>query len=110
MQLQAVMHDAEKYSSKPIIILGDFNTWEGAAVKKMHRLFEPAGYRTPFDDQPTFFLKLIFFPLELKLDWIWVRNAEAVKAGVERNVSFSDHWPLWAVVKFTESANKKRQS
>jgi len=108
-QLQAVMRDAEKYSSKPVIILGDFNTWEGSAVKKTHKLFEPAGFQTPFDDQPTFFRKLLFFPLELKLDWIWVRNAETVKFGVERNVSLSDHWPLWAVVKLGRGPNKTGQ-
>ncbi len=38
-------------------------------------------------------------PIELKLDWIWLRNLEAVGNGIDREVKVSDHWPLWIVIR-----------
>jgi endonuclease/exonuclease/phosphatase family metal-dependent hydrolase len=99
-QFQAVLNDLSRYPKEmPAVILGDFNTWEASAVTKTRKLFTNAGFETPFDDRSTFSRNIIFFPLELKLDWIWLRNLEGVSSGVERKISISDHWPMWCVVK-----------
>ncbi len=99
-QLQAVLQDLGKHPGKmPAVILGDFNTWEMTAVTKTHKLFEGKDFHTPFESRATFLRKILFFPLELKLDWIWIRNAEVVKAGIERSIDLSDHWPLWAILR-----------
>ncbi len=110
-QMQAVLHDVGRYPhSMPTVVLGDFNTWELSAVTKTRKLFREAGFQTPFDDQPTFFRRVLFVPLELKLDWIWLRNLEVVSAGIERRISLSDHWPLWIVVKSQQTSGTKTPS
>jgi endonuclease/exonuclease/phosphatase family metal-dependent hydrolase len=104
-QMQAPVNDLNRFpKDMPAIILGDFNTWESSAVTKTRKLFTNSGFETPFDDKSTFSRKIIFFPLELKLDWIWIRNLEAVSNGVERKISLSDHWPMWCVVRMKSKA------
>lgn len=99
-QMQAVLHDLARYpKNMPVVVLGDFNTWQGSAVPKTHKLFVTENFHTPFDDQPTFSRKILFFPLKLKLDWIWLRNLEVLNYGIEKKISLSDHWPMWCVVK-----------
>jgi hypothetical protein len=39
-------------------------------------------------------------PIELRLDWIWLRGLEAATFGIDRKVEVSDHWPLWTNIKF----------
>ncbi len=95
-QWKAVLADLEKYSpDTPAIVLGDLNTWEPGAGGKTRKLFTSAGFHTPFDGQSTFRQRILFVPLDLKLDWIWLRNLEAIKHGVDRDIKLSDHWPLW---------------
>lgn len=95
-QWKAVLADLKDYPSDiPAIVLGDLNTWEPGAGSKATKLFTSAGFHTPFDDQSTFRQRILFVPLDLKLDWIWLRNLEAVKHGVDRDIKLSDHWPLW---------------
>jgi endonuclease/exonuclease/phosphatase family metal-dependent hydrolase len=104
-QMQAVLTDLDRYpKDMPAIILGDFNTWESSAVTKTRKLFTNSGFETPFDDRSTFSRKIVFIPIELKLDWIWLRNLEVVSNGVERKISLSDHWPMWCVVKLKSKA------
>src|SRR6266513_2187914 len=50
--------------------------------------------------------KILFFPLELKLDWIWVRNTGVVMAGIERRINLSDHWPLWTILRVPPERDK----
>jgi endonuclease/exonuclease/phosphatase family metal-dependent hydrolase len=84
---------------KPAVIMGDFNTWESSANRKTIKLFNDAGLQTPFGGEATFRYRMLFVPIDLKLDWIWLRGLEAGSFGVDRKVEISDHWPLWANVK-----------
>jgi hypothetical protein len=59
------------------------------------KLFTEEGFHTPFDGQSTFCRQILFVPLKLKLDWIWLRNVRATTYGIDRQVKLSDHWPLW---------------
>jgi endonuclease/exonuclease/phosphatase family metal-dependent hydrolase len=96
-QFQAVIDDVNRHPKVArVIVLGDFNTWEGDAVTETTRLFTNALFSTPFlTDQATWRTFLI----ELKLDWIWMRGLRVVSYGIDRRIGLSDHWPLWAVVK-----------
>ena len=68
----------------PAIIMGDFNTWEPNAHDKVTKLFSDAGLKTPFDGKKTFKRRILFVPLELKLDWVWLRGLEAASCGIDR--------------------------
>jgi endonuclease/exonuclease/phosphatase family metal-dependent hydrolase len=99
-QYKAVLDDLAQYpSNMPAIIMGDFNTWEPIGHGKVTKLFSNAGLKTPFNGQSTFKRKILFLPIELKLDWVWLRGLEPASFGVDRKVEISDHWPLWANVK-----------
>ena len=99
-QQRAVLDDLEKFpKGMPVIILGDFNTWEAPAIKDTRKLFTAAGFETPFpDDESTFRERIVLFDLKLKLDWIWVRGLTPTSYGIDRNLKVSDHFPLWTVV------------
>lgn len=108
-QLKAVLADLAQYGkSTPSIVLGDFNTWEPQAVARTSELFKAESFQTPFDEQSTFFRRVLFLSLDLKLDWIWLRNLEASGYGVSRRIELSDHWPLWVVLGTKESAVEVR--
>jgi endonuclease/exonuclease/phosphatase family metal-dependent hydrolase len=95
-QTKAVLADLANYpKDMPAIILGDLNTWESSAVEKTIELFKGEGFHTPFDVKPTFSRKILFVPINFKLDWIWLRNLQPVSHGVDRDIGLSDHWPMW---------------
>ncbi|HEY3028130.1 MAG TPA: endonuclease/exonuclease/phosphatase family protein [Pyrinomonadaceae bacterium] len=97
-QMRAVLDDLTHYpKTMPAIVLGDFNTWEVNAADETTKLFQDAGFTTPFDKEPTFLTKMLI-SIELKLDWIWLRGLEPVNHGIDRKIEVSDHWPLWTVV------------
>jgi endonuclease/exonuclease/phosphatase family metal-dependent hydrolase len=98
-QYKAVIDDLAHFPGMPAIIMGDFNTWEPNADGKVRKLFSDAGLKTPFGDNSTFRRKVLFVPIELKLDWVWLRGLEAATFGIDRKVEVSDHWPLWTNVK-----------
>ena len=99
-QFKAVLDDLAQYpNDMPAIIMGDFNTWEPNAHDKVMKLFSDAGLKTPFDGKKTFKRRLLFMPLELKLDWVWLRGVEAASCGIDREIEISDHFPLWTNVK-----------
>jgi endonuclease/exonuclease/phosphatase family metal-dependent hydrolase len=100
-QFKAVLDDLAQYpKDMPAIIMGDFNTWEPNAHGKVTKLFSDAGLKTPFiDGKKTFRRKILFVPLELKLDWVWLRGLEATNCGIDRQIEISDHYPLWTNVK-----------
>jgi endonuclease/exonuclease/phosphatase family metal-dependent hydrolase len=100
-QFKAVLDDLAQYpTNMPAIIMGDFNTWEPNAHDKVTKLFSDAGLKTPFiDGQKTFRRKILLVPLELKLDWVWLRGLEAANCGIDRQIEISDHYPLWTNVK-----------
>ena len=100
-QFKAVLDDLAQYpTNMPAIIMGDFNTWEPNAHDKVTKLFSDAGLKTPFiDGKKTFRRKVLLVPLELKLDWVWLRGLEAANCGIDRRIEISDHYPLWTNVK-----------
>ena len=107
-QYQALLDDLAKFpADMPALIMGDFNTWEPYAGGKVNKLFSEAGLKTPFEDQSTFRRKVLFVPIELKLDWVWLRGLEAANCGIDRKVEVSDHWPLWTNVKMEPQKSTK---
>ena len=100
-QFKAVLDDLAHYpANMPAIIMGDLNTWEPNADGKTSKFFSNAGLKTPFGGQATFRRRILFVPIELKLDWVWLRGLEATSCGIDRKVEVSDHFPLWTNVKF----------
>jgi endonuclease/exonuclease/phosphatase family metal-dependent hydrolase len=100
-QMRAVLVDLQNYpATMPAIVLGDFNTWEPLLVSKTFKFFKSHHFHTSFDNSPTFSRRVLFLPIELKLDWIWLRNLDGVGFGIEKGVTLSDHWPLWTNVRF----------
>jgi len=99
-QFKAVLDDLAQFpADTPAVIMGDFNTWESSADRKTIKLFSDAGFKTPFGGEATFRYRMLFVPIDLKLDWIWLRGLEAGSFGIDRKVEISDHWPLWANLK-----------
>jgi endonuclease/exonuclease/phosphatase family metal-dependent hydrolase len=99
-QYKAVLDDLSRYpKTMPAIIMGDLNTWEPNAHGKVTKFFSNAGLKTPFDGQKTFKRRILFVPLELKLDWVWLRGLEASSCGIDRQIEISDHFPLWTNVR-----------
>jgi endonuclease/exonuclease/phosphatase family metal-dependent hydrolase len=99
-QFKAILQDLAQYpKDMPAIVMGDLNTWETGAGRKTIKLFADAGLKTPFGNEPTFKQRVLFVPIALELDWIWLRGLEAASFGVDRTVEVSDHWPLWTNVK-----------
>jgi len=41
----------------------------------------------------------LFLPIQLKLDWVWLRGLEASSFGINRKLEVSDHFPLWTNIK-----------
>jgi len=108
-QMKAVIDDLARYPHDlPAIIMGDLNTWEPDAVNKTFQLFSAEKFQTPFDETPTFFRRAWFIPIELKLDWIWLRNLESTRYGINNAIKLSDHWPLWLAVKNAELSGRDR--
>ncbi len=104
-QMKAVLNDLTcRSKGMPAIILGDLNTWEVDAVSKTFELFSAESFQTPFDDQSTFSRRALFIPIDLKLDWIWLRKLEPTRHGIERAIKLSDHWPLWVVLRRPDGA------
>jgi endonuclease/exonuclease/phosphatase family metal-dependent hydrolase len=100
-QFKSVLDDLAHYpKDMPAIIMGDFNTWEPNAHDKVTKLFSDAGLKTPFVVcKKTFKRKILLGPLELMLDWVWLRGLEAANCGIDRQIEISDHYPLWTNVK-----------
>jgi len=99
-QYDAILQDLRRYPvDMPAIVMGDFNTWEPNADDKTIKLFSKAGMSTPFDGRKTFRRRVLFVPIELRLDWMWFRGLETAGCGVDRQIEISDHWPLWTTVR-----------
>ena len=100
-QFKALLEDLAPYpSDMPAIIMGDLNTWEARAGRRTIKFFTDAGLKTSFGKEPTFRRRVMFMPIELELDWVWLRGLEAASFGIDRTIEVSDHWPLWTNVKF----------
>lgn len=98
-QMRAVLQNLAAYPRDlPVIILGDLNTWEPDAVDGTSELFAQEKFTTPFGNGQSTFRRVVIFPIEFKLDWIWLRGLEATSHGIDRKIDLSDHFPLWAVL------------
>ena len=106
-QFSAILEDLKRYpENTPAIVMGDFNTWEPSADDKTIKLFTNAGLKTPFRGNATFRRKVLLVPIEMRLDWVWVRGLEVTSHGIDRQIEISDHWPLWTNVR-PATATKK---
>ena len=102
-QFKAMLDDLAQYPpNTPAIIMGDLNTWEPKAGRKTIKFFSDAGMKTPFGNKPTFKRRVMLVPIELELDWVWLRGLEPASFGIDREVEVSDHWPLWTNVKMPQ--------
>ena len=101
-QITAVLEDLKHYPKiAQAIVVGDLNTWERGAVKRTSALFAKENFTTPFaNGESTFLQKIVFVPIKFKLDWVWLRGLDATSSGIDKKISLSDHFPLWAVVRF----------
>ncbi|HEY4424039.1 MAG TPA: endonuclease/exonuclease/phosphatase family protein [Pyrinomonadaceae bacterium] len=110
-QYKAVLDDLTQFpADMPAMVMGDFNTWEPNVGGKVRKLFSNAGWKTPFEDQSTFRRKVLFVPIELKLDWVWLRGLEAATFGIDKKVEVSDHFPLWTNVRMGSQKSTKAQN
>lgn len=100
-QMTAVLDDLKQHPKVAhAIVVGDLNTWEGDAVKRTTTLFTKENFVTPFaNGHSTFLYKVVLIPIKFKLDWVWLRGLESISHGIDKEITLSDHWPLWAVVK-----------
>jgi endonuclease/exonuclease/phosphatase family metal-dependent hydrolase len=98
-QYRAVLNDLKRFpNSTPAIVMGDFNSWEPATEKGVRKLFTSEDFTTPFsDDDSTFKRNAVLFDVKLKLDWVWLRGLKATTSAIDRSITVSDHFPLWAV-------------
>lgn len=105
-QFQTVLDDLAQHAKiERVVVLGDFNTIGGDDVRNTTRLFTDARFFTPFPNSQSTWKTFI---LELKLDWIWLRNLEATAYGIDRKIDMSDHWPLWVKVRLPVGENDKK--
>jgi len=108
-QLGSLLKDLSRYpADMPAVIVGDFNTWEPGADRKVIKLFSDAGMKTPFGTGSTFSRRLLFVPIEFRLDWIWLRGIESFEFGIDKKIEVSDHWPLWLNVDQPASRQKQQ--
>jgi endonuclease/exonuclease/phosphatase family metal-dependent hydrolase len=106
-QMKASIDDLATFPGPlPAIIMGDMNTWEAGAGDATKKLFKKANFHTPFDGSSTFCRRIVFVDLKLKLDWVWLRDFEVTRFGIDRDIDYSDHWPLWVVVKLKDEPPK----
>lgn len=96
-QIQEPIADLEKNHKEVdgAIILGDFNTIFPAEIEGTNRLFLENKFNTPFFEKQTTWMQ---FLIELKLDWIWLRDIQSKEYGINKRITFSDHFPLWVKV------------
>lgn len=99
-QMSTLIQDLKRYpEDMPVVLVGDLNTWEANAGQKTIKLFSAAGFHTPFGPQTTFSRRVLLIPIEFRLDWVWLRGVQVLTYGIDRKISLSDHFPLWANVR-----------
>ncbi len=99
-QMNTLIQDLKRFPENiPVILVGDLNTWESSAERKTIKLFSDAGLHTPFGSQSTFRARVLFVPIEFRLDWVWLRGVQVLTYGIDKKISLSDHYPLWANIK-----------
>lgn len=100
---RTVLEDLKRFPEvRGAIVLGDFNTLKQKDVAAARKLFNEAGFTTPFADDRTTWHTFI---VELKLDWLWLRGLDSTAFGIDKSIDISDHWPLWAKVKIVNKSD-----
>jgi endonuclease/exonuclease/phosphatase family metal-dependent hydrolase len=94
VQTKEVLDEAQLGAcDRPQVIAGDFNTWYCAAPEL--EVLRKSGYedalRSTGDIEGT-------HDNGLRLDYVWARGLRVVDGGVARDVTTSDHAPLWVVL------------
>ncbi|MFL6227353.1 MAG: endonuclease/exonuclease/phosphatase family protein [Pyrinomonadaceae bacterium] len=96
-QWRAILADIDAHKDAArVVVLGDFNTIKEKDVAAARKLFTGAGFSTPFPDNETTWET---FVVTLKLDWLWLRGLQPASHGIDRRVTYSDHFPLWITAK-----------
>ncbi|HKQ99361.1 MAG TPA: endonuclease/exonuclease/phosphatase family protein [Pyrinomonadaceae bacterium] len=106
-QLRAALDDLNEHHAgiERAVVLGDFNTLTGKDVDKTSELFTSAKFSTPFNNAASTWKTFI---IELKLDWLWLRNLRPTNHGIDKKIGLSDHWPLWVTVALRDEHEAKK--
>jgi endonuclease/exonuclease/phosphatase family metal-dependent hydrolase len=80
---------------RPIAVGGDFNTWYPTAPEL--RLFRNAGFEDALMIAGD--TGITHPSNDFRLDYLWTRELETTAGGVARDVTTSDHYPIWAVLR-----------
>jgi endonuclease/exonuclease/phosphatase family metal-dependent hydrolase len=91
-QLQSIL-DAEAGAGGPTILVGDMNTFLFREARHFSTLAARHGFADAMPLRPRGTWGRFF-----KLDWILVRGLRVSASGICRDVTGSDHKPLWAKV------------
>ena len=92
-QHEAILNDVSSSTAgDPVVLLGDFNTLTSASRVAMRNLLESNGFVTPI---PTGIATWRAGLVRLHTDWIFIRGVSALRWGIARPLSVSDHWPVW---------------
>ena len=92
-QIEGILRDADRFSSLPTALAGDFNTITAAARQQMFQVMEGAGFASALPGNQTTFQRA--FLIRMVLDWVWSRNLSMLEAAVESRIRVSDHRPIW---------------
>ena len=107
-QHRAVL-DIANSSTKPAVVLGDFNTLSPAAREAAREALEADGFQTPL---PTGTGTWRTGPYRQHYDWIFTRGPglRVRRWGVARVRGISDHWPVWVELESTSLDEDSRCS
>lgn len=88
-------------STKPAVVLGDFNTLSPAAREAARGALEADGFTTPL---PTGTGTWRTGPYRQHYDWVFTRGrgVRVTRWGVARVRGISDHWPVWVELEFMD--------
>lgn len=100
-QIQAPIVDLHKYHNyiERAVVLGDFNTITAEEVEKTNLFYVDNGFSTPFPNDQTTWKQ---FFIKLKLDWLWLLGFQVKEYGIDKKITFSDHFPLWVNAKLLQ--------
>jgi endonuclease/exonuclease/phosphatase family metal-dependent hydrolase len=95
-QVDALIADVDPDAGH-VIVGGDFNTVTPKSITALEAQFEQAGFeRVSAHAGHTFESKGV----KLTLDHIFTKGLPALDAGVSRDMTASDHFPVWATLEF----------
>jgi len=90
-----------------VIVAGDFNTFMETSREITIQSFENAGFQTASKDIGWTYKQWYLFNKKATLDYIFIKKMELIDAGKAHNLDASDHLPIWAEIKFENSADSQ---